>query len=119
MALVPVTVSLPAVSTKASEVRVKDAVGTAFPDLTDYTAASVALTAAVVAAQAIGTGDASAEIDVIDTDVVTLQAAVAAFPLLTTSDVVLLYDPAVLTTRNQGRAALRALEARMAARGLA
>jgi hypothetical protein len=59
------------------------------------------LDAAIAAAQLIGTGDASAEIDAIDAVVLAATGAVA-------GDLVLSWDGAVITTMNELKAALEA-----------
>lgn len=79
----------------------------AYAESTDGTGAILTqLTADIAAAQAIGAGDASAEIDAIDATFQTLSNPVAA------GEVVVAYDDVQITTKNQLRAALRqALEA--------
>lgn len=83
-----------------------------------------AVTSAVAAAQAIGAGDASAEIDAIDTahqalvaaiaavQTTETTAAVAAFDAVvdpsTTGSIIILIDNSVVTTRTQIREAMEA-----------
>lgn len=69
------------------------------------------LTTAIAAAQLIGTGDASAEIDAIDT-------AASALAVATSGDVILSYDASTVTSYNQLKRAVEALLTQAVASGM-
>jgi len=110
MALSSINLTLPAVATNASEVKVTNASGgVPFPSLT-ATQAAIATAAADSDVQASGTAPDK---------VTAITTALDALTSSMTGDVALIFDPAVLTTPNKGRAVLATLEARLKSMGLA
>lgn len=85
-----------------------------------------ALTAAVAAAQLIGAGDASAEIDAVDAALVALKASTAlgktataaAVTAAAVGEVILTFEASQITTRNQLKAALAKIERDVLGSGL-
>jgi len=118
MALEAIAISIPAVATGASEVRTKDG-GAAAAIMTTLAGHAASLATHIATAVGIGSGDASVPVGLASTDSTNITADAATLTAILAGDVVVLYDPAVLTTPNQGRAVLAAFAARLRARGLA
>ena len=119
MALASINIAIGSVATGASEVRTSNAAGgVPFPDLTDITSHAASLATHIATAVGIGAGDAHVSVALASTDSGNITTDIAALVSGMTGSVTLVYDPAVLTTKNQGKAVLDAIAARLRAVGL-
>lgn len=120
MALTALALTIPSVATGAAAPSVVNSGGgVPLPDLTNITAHAASLATHIATAVGIGAGDAHVSVALASTDSGNITTDIAALVSIMGGDVALVYDPAKLTTVNQGRAVIRALQDRLSAIGLA